>query len=931
MRIGSSFSFGSPPVSAARHRSAAVDSVELSGHHAPIDELMALKKRLQRSRGEAFSRIADELVEVVETRGDPVAARAAVVLLLDEVKFPDPVGEWIAHRGGPARGPAAALRRIGGSIGFPFSRGALKAESFQPFLEALADLPPSELLPDEAIRSVAMLARALEKRAGLERKPDEPREDPELDRQWARGVGEVVDRWWQEGRLEVCRDGQPLPYGAVPLRELACQEALSIQDGCVRLRSGTPRASADLMEKARSLAEGIGTWKDDPSPGLDELEKLVGSDLEKARALVPALLDELNVPHFSDRTENQGLISRHKTDEDRVAALLERAQKVPALKELLRPFGQEIVRTTSEAASRGVPSTDNLDCSAKIKIYTHLFRLFPELASARTIASELFPLRDSSVLNNRDELYGLLEELWGRDPALVKPTLDALIQAETAPPMVEFSPDHTKLFLNAYEKFGWRPDRDQVRWLLSFFYLPEGRTGRNLLDWFSDDDMTALARLAGRMDQDGLLADCTLPGPGGPEKPWKQAVEENLFGSEPQSIPRTYDARVEPLFQILCQDPGVADDLLSRVEGAPLDPMEWPAQVALSVLRADRLDRARAARFCKLLEGPLSRPLRGDAAEVLTQHRKSYVTERTRQLETSPAEPAAILDEARGVWRAIARADFGSELATGMLTALDKRFANLPSEQAGPLAQPLLDDALTYLRLPGGLKEMPEEALISLTLCASLAPRHRDTAIGLKAALLGDNDVHTTDSIRSTVLRRLRSQAFDEEMAGLAGSPSDRDRSARLARLEGYIRKGIDLPKEQAEKLVTDAWAQGGLAGLSGFFEKTRDPEETFTRLREVASAHPELAAPWARFEKTLASAGPGKYQEAARLTAWMEEQIAAGKPAQDVEKRALEALALGDDPAALSFADSLQGRILRDPDRVRIGSVSLPIRPPSA
>ncbi|MBI3929777.1 MAG: hypothetical protein HY319_29825 [Armatimonadetes bacterium] len=79
--------------------------------------LFRLRERLRAARGAAFSSLADELVRAAQAPPDPLAARAAVMMLGEEVEFQDPAASWSAHLAEPiVRGDGTV--RIG-SVSLP--------------------------------------------------------------------------------------------------------------------------------------------------------------------------------------------------------------------------------------------------------------------------------------------------------------------------------------------------------------------------------------------------------------------------------------------------------------------------------------------------------------------------------------------------------------------------------------------------------------------------------------------------------------------------------------------------------------------------------------------------------------------------------------------------------------------------------------------
>jgi hypothetical protein len=221
------------------------------------------------------------------------------------------------------------------------------------------------------------------------------------------------------------------------------------QDRQSRTGSAGAEDTLAILEKFRTLGscfpgEGV-------EQALGELRTKVADAPSAAHAAFDMVLDHLQ------GAGNTGQPASPRND----ALLIQYAKDEPWMRALLFPR-LEGMRVLAAAALAG-KSLDEAKGSALIRIYSTLTSLFPEIADKRFMVETLVPLFGGDYGNDRGErsldTAKIVEACWKKDPGLVKPTIDAILDLKGGQ---NFDASMWRLIKQGIKEFGYEPGRREL-------------------------------------------------------------------------------------------------------------------------------------------------------------------------------------------------------------------------------------------------------------------------------------------------------------------------------------------------------------------------------------------------------------------------------------------------------------------------------------
>lgn len=712
------------------------------------------------------------------------------------------------------------------------------------------------------------------------------------------------------------------------------EEPLDLEPG----RLAALREEADLRMRE--------SYYDHNAGAIDWFDRLATDQPQAASGLVLAWMADLE----GDGPETRGEQSRRLEKMEKIALVLSASTDHPASRSVVAPHAQRLSSMISRlGASDRLGDRQNFN-PIPLKFCKAFVKAFPEFLDRSFLDREISVLLLGSEAIASEGACEMMTTAWEQHPELVAPTV-ALVTG--APGQAAPSRGHWKLLEEGFRR-GWRPDADQVEWLLASAFDPAGSTHEPV--FFSDRFRGALKLLRLLGDEAFPLLDgLEMPDTQGRMRPVRRALFDRVFHDvNSENCSRLLDRRdpygiSDDLYRFVFPDPDLVRALLEQVErGAalgPLSEMSQDEQAALAVLASLDLDQASKTRFESVLcqhasdapgpawiEGPIGRG------------RSLLLSEQCARLFSGELP----FDEARDCFlRAVEVARPAARVSPGEFEAVEKVcLAWAQGLAAGPGDQQ--EQALRWLfervePLQSSEADLRSLAPGDLACLGMLDVLSRQDAL-LQARLRGvlgtrlETPQGYQDGLAASILRSIRKTAIVALMADASGGRFGRlERLARAERIGGAdLLVGRTTAHDLGARGLKDALAGSAADGLARLARVLVEPESVLTVYRSLApscNSDEDIGREGVRFLEVMDRVGgEAMLSRAIEAHAFVEEAAARGHSREAALALALDSYARGTKPDIVLLAGEAPPQatptVEREGGELRIGGISLPVRP---
>jgi hypothetical protein len=457
--------------------------IDVAARKIHIEDMISTKEQLEKGtlKGEAFGAAADRMAEYAQDRSDPLISRMARSLLDDYVDFGTPEVNWMM-KVGIVDGPVKYLASMGRHLDDKGHGGYLSDKCrFPEFLKALARGTAGAPVPQEALKTVAHLGNKFALRSAADMPPEIRKHEPaEKDLYWGAGCASLVDFWWNNGQIEVRRDGEVIKPGSMDLRELLVTQRVAVRGSAIELQGPSPKHGIKEKRLADEVMKGIDPHGDyekraKEDKGVETLHELYENDPSTAEKVMEIIIEGAEAS-MGGREEGKEL---PRWGVPSLSRMLFHARDKEWLRELMKDHLPALRDIPQKAHSYGMLSEDNPMGESYVKFSRNLVKAFPETLDADFIRDGLSLMLDSDEINTRESAGKLARDLWKERPELVSPTMEAMLK-DTARPYLD--DDQWSLITEAVEKYDWVPEKPLVDRLASRLFLPPGRKKESLFD-----------------------------------------------------------------------------------------------------------------------------------------------------------------------------------------------------------------------------------------------------------------------------------------------------------------------------------------------------------------------------------------------------------------------------------------------------------------
>ncbi|MEW6277158.1 MAG: hypothetical protein AB1758_00945 [Candidatus Eremiobacterota bacterium] len=767
-----------------------------------LEEGMPLVRHLVELQGDPDPLVARMARQTEVRNPDLYRAYHSHELLLD-ARPRDAVDHWLSY-----------LLNYAGDYGSLFGDGPFQnhfavqisrlsiGDVLQAAHDSLGAGPPEQRL----LRQVAHLAEAFTARAGANLKHRD-REPPETDLALGRRFGDLVTRWWQEGRVLVQQGERLLTPGTLDLTRALCEKRARVTGRTLRLDEpglpGDPQVAPRAREILTGTYDGFTVFSGSLEEGPRKLIELAEGDPGMADRVFASLLDQADLLGST-------------ADLGRVVNLLNRAGQSPALKVAVLGQIPRLLGLGKEMDERGLIGDErgpgsHLAC-CKLRLYEAALRLTPEAMDERLLREHLAPF----LLHGADEVSGaalaLVSQTFPSRPELRHLAAD-LLQARPGVPFKE-----GEALLVEAVRTGWNPSDTKVDgWVAGLYNPREDNFGQDREFVHGVRMLAALAR--SRPDR---LSERALPGPDGRNLSLPRFLVARLLASDGSSpdLARALDlgkARPEgvwacDLYTLVELEPRVVDDLLPQAVDALTGKVD-PFRLAMvsSLASDEQLD-------------PLVEAARADLGRSDGPAEPSRLRDRLR--DRLVAREASLLDgpgvglkerrERVGELLAVrfCRNDHGTaeDLLEVTDRVLETAFGGLPASSRSSRARELFQKLEPLVLSRYDPKDLARWAELEF-LTRSLPELRAALAESMRAQLLTPQ----RPALHDFLVQPLRTWAFEEDLAELRRA--DREVPQRMAAATRAWGLLSTAPQPSRARLE-EAWAAGLPPELRGPFER---------------------------------------------------------------------------------------------------------------
>jgi len=294
----------------------------------------------------------------------------------------------------------------------------------------------------------------------------------------SRGSLYLVNRWWNNGQIEICSEGKPVKPGEVDLGKLLTGSAPAVTGSTIELGDLRPKAldtsalgyaklimeqgakkeyaarapetAADLSMRFKSMASSFSSDKTDKA-GL-ECREAAEKSPDLASEALGIYLDEMR-PSSNTKTWSMSSFD--------VNRLLGQVKDKPWLKSLIMNHMDRLEDFTAEAQAKGVLADDN--ARNLIRLYDGIARGIPEAVDGPFMEKSVAPLLlcpyKETAGSSRKDAIKLVRDIWKTKPELAKPTIDAILKDREN---LNLDDGVWDLIVLGAKKYGWNPGKEQL-------------------------------------------------------------------------------------------------------------------------------------------------------------------------------------------------------------------------------------------------------------------------------------------------------------------------------------------------------------------------------------------------------------------------------------------------------------------------------------
>lgn len=438
--------------------------------------------------GEAFQNAALQLMELRDRSPDPLVQRQAKNLVIKHFKWKTNAQDW-AMKAGPIEGPTRALNQHFQQMTERFQRGGAWEEQFlYPHLDTLEkNAARVETVPQETVASMVHGSRIL--RARADQNLDEEirqKEPPENDHRWSQRISGMVQEWWRKGQFELSLNGSEVQ----PDQELDFHHLLTNPEAIVEVRGrqveiretrGPRGEEKDEIQKFLYRFSTLHQTRDQANAAWPELDELIATDPKQATHLLDRAVEMV----FDDP-------GRQIHGARCLKNLLDACDERPALKTLIAPHAQRLSSLGELTRARGLYlKKDNLAGEDLARFYHSLLKQFPDLLTGELVERQLSPILFNNWGVNR-AMPEVLEWLCEERPDLSDTVARQAINGEEG-----FPGKDTYQMLSMASKHGWKPQPEQLQWLVDWMTSPRCKEDSTILSEY----YFALAGLAADLEE----------------------------------------------------------------------------------------------------------------------------------------------------------------------------------------------------------------------------------------------------------------------------------------------------------------------------------------------------------------------------------------------------------------------------------------------
>ncbi len=924
-----------------------------------LGELGALRKELAIGKGDSFDAALLKLSSYARQQDDPIVQKAARAII-GEAPSSLTVEDRRALIYDPLEMTTDYLENLAAAAGNPMSlRHFSESDRITESLKTLARETSGKPLPGETVRVVTHLGSIFSWRAGSKYFEGSRDQEPqERDRAWAVGCAALVDFWWNNGQVQVMKDGIPVKPGGLDLKQALIKGKAAVRGKTLELESPAEyplkekRLACEVMKSIdpysdrrndRELKTLAGLYQDSPALASEVIAVIV----DTARKGIGARPDEPDRPDWNV---------------EYISCLLSHAKEQPWLRELLQPLLPVLKDLPAMAHRFGNITTDRFGGGDYVNYMRRLAEAFPDLPDASFIGDSLAPLLLAGEPLKTEKAARLAQELWKTHPDLVTPTVKHLLGA---PGEQAFDEHQWGLLETAAQDYGWMPGMPELEKLAARIYQPPASQSPSLFGGSglrNSDFGEGIKFLSILSEKSGTaLQGIELPGADGEPVPMQKAMVERILldrGAH-DDILRALNTkggmdfdrqkRVAALYRLISADEPMVSDLLGSLRGemtkaGSIDGMPLGEQRLLVMLLSMELKEPQQSKLGDILfPARLQRQYNNIFSSALDRVRRQEIEKGLKEIAGGIPDTAAFFDRNRELLCTEYCTWFSPETKGApetLLSALEERVQADPGE-----AKILVSRCLKEFQESFGehrrLSEMPEKDLVLLQMMEHLS--HGDSV--LRERLLEIlRPGFTVDQGQCKGLENLLDPFRESEMdkntqklSGCALLPKERVEIVEANSAIAASSKAFDGAEVRSRTLsafcdgISHLCAPAPIAGMPGYFSL---PESTYRVYSELENAddNDKASREWLKLRDILDRAGgSGQLELALRIYHYTEEMARAGTDREKAIVHALRCEILGADPRKSPMSEDVttpaEGNVEITDDYIDFGDLKLEIK----
>lgn len=914
---------------------------------------------------DSFQKASNALYDLLHNpQGDPLVRKMARELMYDYVAGATPADDWQLKRGS-ITGPSEYISNLWHSLDNCGDKTYFGPENdIRDFLDALQTESYGISVPEDALKAVAHFSQTMQRRGDADFKPEIRGKEPrDSDYALARDSASLVEYWWHHEQISVTKDGREVLPGSLNLQEIVRGERVEIHGSEIRLSSPAPRPPAAVRAQVKEIFDAIDPYEPKENHGNNERDKGFAILCQRAEKNS----DEAGTILGIFISGIGGGIKRGDYDLRKLGRILKEGQNNPALKGLLTEQLPTLSTLISRYHGREMLVANNLEEESKVDFARNLTGTFPELLKdERFFREEMGTLLTSRDINTRNSMCTFMKELFEKDAALVKPTIDIILSDWGQPYLDQ---QQCWLIRDACMKYGWLPDRPQAESLLPKLYQPVGKDGRSLLsNNYSDSEEFPMAlNLFNRIrkEKPELIDGFELPDRNLRMVPLAEALKDRMYVDPSDDNNLMYILCkekngsfsschwVKDYYDLIFSDEKAVTSLLDSFEreyrkAGALIKLTRKGKMDFAFLSSLEMEPENEKRFRTLIKSERYDKQGlyafSDYVDLIRIEEIGRDMEAMRRGALTPSKQiTTTFDALKMAHRMGGSFDIGQksdEILNAMENGINATSMNLDKE-----AEELLSTLESDLAAGGTFSKSPESTLMVFQVLEHLSRRSPALFDSIYALLKPGLDLNHSNGKRivNKLLDPFREKAVMEMMSGLweqTVTPMERVRSY-AGEVPALMKKSDVLPNK---------WRYGGMetAFREGMKEHARSPEirdiplnlhdpahafDAYSHLAEKEKDEDGMGKAWLRFREVLEHVGgESQYDVAKSFYDFIEEEVGKGREREKCLKHCMRAYALEQNPRMTPWSDDsipsgTEGTIEVCGNNINIGGIKLDIR----